>query len=252
MSDQDEAKNANVDLFEGEPQGKPEKQSTQQDQQAAPANSQSNSYQELLEAITNDEGSQKYKSVSDALVGASHAQQYIKQLEERLAAAEQNGVVNDVTKEIKDALLEARQAPPAQQTRESQDQNIEDLDSKLEQLLAKRDSEAQKAQNRKAVNTAMSEKFGEKANEVLVAKAAELEVSPSFLKSMAETSPKAFLKYFDAQTTGTPNAPVTKVNAIPNSESSEISPPENLMHGAKTKDVVAYWRQLGERLSGET
>ena len=249
MSDQDQAQTPEVNLFDsqdGQPQAQAEQQSTPQDQQGALEGTTSDAYKELLGAISNDDGSQKYKSVSDALVGASHAQSHIKRLETELEQARQNTQVTDVTKEIREALQAAGQ--PTQQQVQHQEQQPSDMEATLAALLEKRDSETKKQENQRVVNSAMAQKFGEKANEALVAKATELEVNPEFLKSLAETSPKAFLNYFDAKTTGTPSAPRSTIIPIPNSESSDLSPPENIMHGAKTKELVSFWREVGEQV----
>lgn len=248
MSDQDDNQQQAepVDLFKDDSDNKdPEPSPQQPDPQAAVAQA-TDSYQELLAAITNENGEQKYKSVSDALVAASHAQEHIRRLEAQLEQATTQQQRSDIVDEIREAL-KTQQQPTSQ----PQSQQV-DVREVFNQLLEERTQETSKVQNRQAVNAAMEERFGSKAEEAVKLKAQELGVSEAFLKSVGETSPKAFLEYFNAQTVGTPATPIPTQRPAASVPSEGLpTPPENIMVGASTKDLVSHWRSVKDHVNNQ-
>lgn len=168
---------------------------------ATPANPQNaDPYATLLGMIVNEQGTQKYNSIEDALKGAAHAQQYIAQLKAEKAELESKvqNVQVDVSKQaelertVQELLSRQSSAAPANPAAPAVDPNaIADLVNKtLEQRTA-----AERAQaNQKEVVTQLMAKFGAEAEAKYTAAAQELGLTVAEMNEFAAKSPKAVLK----------------------------------------------------------
>jgi len=97
---------------------------------------------------------------------------------------------------------------------------------------------------------ALREKFGDKTNEVLSAKANDLGLSVMELGALAARSPKAVLGYFDTKQV-TPSVQSTVNTQALSPKQTEVKAPDNIMWGASTKDVVGFFRQVKEEVNKE-
>lgn len=243
MSDQDtstEQSSEPQDVFAEETPQKAQ-QETPSDQ---PVRSEAQDpYREFLEAIKNEEGAPKYKTVSEALMGAAHGQQHIQRLEAELAELRDAVGAQEDQASVREAIQEALNS------RQQDDRPApgEDVEAVFNRLYNNRTQEEVRARNRGMANEAMAQKFGEKAREVTEAKARELGLSVDFFRSIAERSPNAFLEYFNSTPTGTPATPppAQRSNVTPRTE-GDLTPPENIMAGASTRDLVDYWRRVAD------
>jgi hypothetical protein len=168
---------------------------------ANPANPQTpDPYANLLGMIVNEQGSQKYNSIEDALKGAAHAQAYIAQLKAEKAELENkyNTVQVDVNKQaelertVQELLSRQSRTEPANPASATVDATtIADLVNKtLEQRTV-----AERAQaNQKEVATQLLNKFGAEAEAKYNAAAQELGLTVAEMNEFAAKSPKAVLK----------------------------------------------------------
>jgi len=192
-------------------------------EQQAPQAQESNPSQQIdpntlfanqLAAITSDDGRQKYADVNTALSSIPHAQSHIKSLENQLAQMQEE--LNK--RQGMEQVLERIQA--------TQDTNAEppsanSIDAaQLSELVNSQLNQREQAQaamaNEVAFSDSMREKFGDKAIDVLGAKASELGISLDFMQSLAQKSPKAALKYFEdtPQPMAQPTTPSSQTDSL--------------------------------------
>lgn len=195
-------------------------------------------YSEFLEAITNSEGKPKYKSVPDALLGAAKAQEHIARLEQENASL--RGVAQKVdTLEQVLARLETGKGSD-----NSLAPKVEDQEKLVLSVLERREAAARGEGNRKTVLNALKEKFGDKTNDALTQKASDLGMSVADLGALAARSPKAVLEYFRVESKGTPNVQGTVNAEALRPVQGEVKAPDNIMWGAKSSEVVDFWKQI--------
>lgn len=213
-------------------------------QTSTSAPQQTDQYGNLLNTIVNDEGSPKYRTVEEALVGSAHAQEHIRRLEQENEQLRQGRLQADAVQEIKEALLHQRE--PTSQGEQP------DFASIAEEVYERRQQQASQQTNVQQVNAAMQEKFGNNARTHVEQKAQELGVGVEFLSSLAATSPKAFLAYFDTQPApGTPSTPSTSQPRQGTQASQGYEVPDNILVGASTRQVLDLWRNVAEEVQNE-
>jgi len=146
----------------------------------------------------------KYETMEELAKSAIYAQEYIKSVER-----ERDQLREDVTKQnslesVLDQITSQQQTTSTtQETPSELSQQVskpEDIasiiDEKVSDLFTKREQEVQAKTNRDSVNNTLLQKYGERASEVLQAKAAEVGLTLDQIGKMAETSPQAVLAYF--------------------------------------------------------
>lgn len=208
-------------------------------------------FEDQLKMIKNEEGSQKYDTVPKALDALAHSQAYIPQLKtendtlkmelekmkEELASRQ---AVSEVVDKIT-AQQDTQGTPP--QVSGLDEQKVQEL---FQQFNAQQQVQAVATSNQNMVDQALVSKFGDKAQEVVGAKAQELGMTVEGIVELAKTSPQAALQLF--QVSGPQSAPPTigSVNIPPTAPQEEgLQPPEkSLLRGASTKDQVEYLKKI--------
>lgn len=211
---------------------------------------------ELLTSIRNEEGLQKYASVHDALKGASHAQEFIKQLKQEKLDMENRlrELQGEVTKRtsVEDAMsMIASKREPQHTTAQGLDR--EDVYS----LMKEYETTKQLESNRKLVNEKLINYFGgeDKARQAVQERIAELGLSSEDLQSLAMSSPKAVYKVFgleDKQGLAIQkNSKGTfSTDAVLSSSQYKEEPKHRpLKVGATGKDLLNAWRAAGANLN---
>lgn len=163
---------------------------------AKPA-SQGDSFADLLSTIKTPDGRQKYADINTALESIPHAQNHIIELSTRVKELEEQLTKSKTMEQV----LEQLQAP---QSSSGQPSVAGLTEAQIKELFNREIQEREAASVAKAneaqVTRALKDKFGDKAIEVLAAKADELGVDIGFLQSLAQRSPKAVLNYFNVST----------------------------------------------------
>ncbi len=193
-------------------------------------------YSEFLQAITNQEGKPKYKTVADALIGAAKAQEHIQRIEQ------ENAELRGVTKKVEtlEALIQRLETGKGSDQPVTQ---IEDPEKLVLSVMEKRERVRQEQANREQVLNALKSKFGDKTDDVLGTKAKDLGMSVAELGALAARSPQAVLAYFpDVKVAPTVQGTVNTQALQPGK--TETKAPDNIMWGANTKDVVNFFRQI--------
>ena len=119
-------------------------------------------------------------------------------------------------------------------------------------MYERKQQQASQQTNVQQVNAAMQEKFGDNARTHVEQKAQELGVGVEFLSSLAATSPKAFLAYFDTQPApGTPSTPSTSQPRQGTQAGQGYEVPDNILVGASTRQVLDLWRNVAQEVQDE-
>lgn len=197
---------------------------------AAPAAQQPSSQPnaiDYLSAIKNERGEVKYSSVEEALKGAAHAQELIKnnslelqQLREELETARAEAAKLKGSLNAMDLLSQPHKAPEENPPVIPQGLDEAKVVALFEQYTANKSKAEIAAANRSKVTSALVNKFGDKAESVFYTTAQSLGISKEFMNGIAENSPEAALKFFEgiSPTNINPIKPSLNTNAIPATE----------------------------------
>ena len=202
-------------------------------------------YSEFLQAITNQEGKPKYKSVADALIGAAKAQEHIQRIEQ------ENAELRTVAKKVETMEQLLARLDAGKQVDQPVVPKIEDQEKLVLSVLEKQEAAKRERSNREAVLSALQERYGEKAQDMLKTKADELGLSVAELGALAARSPKAVLGYFGGQAPGTPTVSGTVNTQALAPKPAEVKAPENIMWGASNKEVINFFRQVKQEVNKE-
>jgi hypothetical protein len=171
----------------------------------------------------------KYASTEEALKSIPHAQEHISNLEAQLKELRedlsQRAAIEDVLSKINSSQVGDQQV--------SNSLSAEAVQELINNTLSVKEAAALKAANAKKANDTIVSQYGEKAKDVVAAKAAELGVSVAYLKGVAEQSPNAFLAYFSQNTSNT---------APPRTPSGDMQT-HNINMGVK-EDTYSYFQKL--------
>lgn len=208
-------------------------------------------FADQLAAIRNEEGKPKYDSVEKAIEALKHSQQYIPELkrekekleaelEELRAKSNKFESAEELLKRF-EAAKERGQEPPAQTGLDEQS---------VLALLEKREQAKQQQENEQLVNKVLVEKFGDKAGEIVKAKAKELDMTPAELGQLARNNPKLVLGQFNVQPqhNSKPNTSSQNTSSLvnQNNESGLQRPEKSLLAGATTAEVTDYMKKIKE------
>lgn len=209
-------------------------------------------YQDQLASIKNESGEQKYKTLDDALKALAHSQEFIPQVKGELASKDQELAELKAKLEAAGSVQEMVQKLAEQKDTTPEDTTqVAGLDEQavvnlFEKLSGEKAAANLRKTNSEQVNSALQSKFGDKAKEVVAAKANELGLSLDQLKQMSENSPKVVMELFGAKTTTTPT-PTTGSYNLPQTQvdPTEVPPPEkSLLRGASAKDQLEYMKKI--------
>jgi len=227
-----------MSAFESNPQETPEPQAVSTD-----------AFVNQLKEIRNETGEQKYDSVDKALEALKHSQSYIPELKSTLSVKDQE--IEKLKEELAkrsaiEDVVEKLTAEKGQQESTPQAQGLSKQD--VEELLLSKQLEKSKEENEKAVSESLFSTYGDKTQEVVAQKAAEIGMSVEELQDLARRSPQAAMTLFNVKPNSSPKYSSGSINIPPNTKVDEpLAPPKkSLLYGASTKDQVEYLRKIRE------
>lgn len=219
--------------------------------------------EELLAAIKNENGEQKYADVEQGLKALIHSQEHISTVEANYKKlAEEKQALEDKLKEAStlDEVVNRLSASQAGQVEETPTQSPptqavdeEALANLVSNMISQRDENEKRRANRQAVQAKLVETYGDKASEVLSAKAAEVGSTTEDLGKLAETSPQLVLNLFNGQGQPTANPSTSTINMSnvqPTPEKLK-APEKSLLVGASTQDITDFMKQVKEEVNQE-
>jgi hypothetical protein len=217
------------------------------DEQSTPAeasqsgNEQASAADQLLGAIVNSEGKQKYASVEDALKATAAAQEHIRRLEEENTSFRQKVEESTTLQAVLDAVKprEVSEPAPAALTSSIGEDDVAQL---LEGMLNKRETEATAKANVSKVTSAFVEKHGVEAEAKYYESASALGFTNSEINELAARNPAAVFKMLGIDDKPAPvaNPLRSSVGAGNLSDNKPQQPTFNPFQGGTSPSVEAF------------
>lgn len=206
-----------------------------------------NTLDNLLKNIKNENGEQKYKSLEDALVALDHSQKYIPELKSQLTGTQTQ--LEEMRTEMSKFSNIEESVQRLLATQQNQRETTPEASGLDEQAVIKlvQDSLKQSKQiellttNQQKVNDTLVGKYGEKAVEVLDAKAAELHTTRQALGELSKQNPDLVLALFNTPVNKEPNPAVSSMRTpTPKPVLEELEKPtKSLLSGVSAKEQAA-------------
>jgi myosin heavy subunit len=215
-------------------------------------------YADLLNGIKNESGTPKYDSVPKALEALAHSQQFIPQLkadlqskEAEIAQLKAQLAQSQSVEEVVSRLTQQQQAQVRDVPTQASGLDEAAITNLVKSVLSQTKQQESAQVNVTKVQEALTAKYGDKATEVLEAKARELGTTRQELGALASRNPNMVLALFGTQaapaakpTTGSVNIPASYVP-----ERQPLSRPEkSLLSGATSKDQTEFMRKVKEEV----
>lgn len=222
-----------------------------QQQSLVPAN---DPLKDLLASIQNEQGQPKYRDIPSALDGLRHAQSFIETLkaEKQALEAEHQRLRDELVKRQSVEEIVGRIAPNQSNASTTNTESItpEQVAEMVKNQFVNIQTENTKKTNLQSVNDALVKRFGEKAGEVLKAKADELGITVKQLGDLAQQSPTAVLAYFPSAQPAPGNSPTLNTSAFQQApvDRDIQAPSKSLLSGASSRDQAAYMKQIKEHI----
>ena len=215
------------------------------DEQSTPAeasqsgNEQASAADQLLSAIVNSEGKQKYGSVEDALKATAAAQEHIRRLEEENTTFRQEVEKSTTLQSVLDAMKPREESEPAAPTSSIGEDDVAQL---LEGMLNKRETEATAKSNVSKVTSAFVEKHGVEAEAKYYESAAALGFTNGEINELAARNPAAVFKMLgiDDKPAAVANPLRSSVGAGNLSDNKPQQPTFNPFQGGTSPSVEAF------------
>jgi hypothetical protein len=215
------------------------------DEQSTPAeasqsgNEQASAADQLLGAIVNSEGKQKYASVEDALKATAAAQEHIRRLEEENTTFRQEVEKSTTLQSVLDAMKPREESEPVAPTSSIGEDDVAQL---LEGMLNKRETEATAKANVSKVTSAFVEKHGVEAEAKYYESASALGFTNSEINELAARNPAAVFKMLGIDDKPAPvaNPLRSSVGAGNLSDNKPQQPTFNPFQGGVSPSVEAF------------
>ena len=207
-------------------------------------------FSDQLKGITAEDGRQKYDTVEKALEALTHSQTLIPTLqtqvstqEQELAQLREELAKSKGAQELVDSLTNHQQAEQAGNPSETQFGEA-DVASLISATLDEREQAQTQTTNADKVQTALVNAFGAKAQEVVQAKAKELNTTPEALGKLASSSPDMVLALFNNKSTSPSVTSNSYHLGLPQQQDEPLGrPTESLLSGASLKDQVEFMKK---------
>mgnify|MGYP003630743060 FL=1 len=204
-------------------------------------NEQASAADQLLGAIVNSEGKQKYGTVEDALKATAAAQEHIRRLEEENTSFRQKVEESTTLQAVLDAVKprEVSEPAPAVPTSSIGEDDVAQL---LEGMLNKRETAATAKSNVSKVTSAFVEKHGVEAEAKYYESAAALGFTNGEINELAARNPAAVFKMLgiDDKPAAVANPLRSSVGAGSLSDNKPQQPTFNPFQGGTSPSVEAF------------
>lgn len=238
-------------VFTNQPSEAPQEPSQPQAQAQQPE--PQNLFADKLAGIVNEKGEPKYKDVDSALTALNASQQFIPQLQSENAQlrAELEALKGQVanTKSIEETIKGLMGDTPSQEQPAAETPSASGVvldESAILDLIAKQNQTMKaaetKQQNQAKVNEHLKSVYGDKAAEVVTAKATELGLTNERLGELASENPALVLNLF-AQAPKTVQPTQTSFNSNAPTGKVELQKQNYAVGGAKMSDMIEFMRQ---------
>lgn len=222
--------------------------------QAQPAST--NPFADQLAGIKKEDGNPKYDSVDKALEALQHSQAYIPELKSTIETKDQEiarlQAELEKRQSVEDVVSRLAQSKPEADTQTAplQGMTAEDIEALVQSKLEGNAQQAKAQANVQQVSQALSTKFGDKAAEIVTAKAKELGTSVQELEKLSSQNPNMVLAFFNTQPS--PTLSQTHGSVVPPTvkpQQEDLAPPErSLLAGATGSMQKDYFNKCRARV----
>ena len=204
-------------------------------------NEQASAADQLLGAIVNSEGKQKYGTVEDALKATAAAQEHIRRLEEENTSFRQKVEESTTLQAVLDAVKPREESAPAP-AEPTSSIGEDDVAQLLEGMLNKRETAATAKSNVSKVTSAFVEKHGVEAEAKYYESAAALGFTNGEINELAARNPAAVFKMLGIDDKPAPvaNPLRSSVGAGSLSDNKPQQPTFNPFQGGTSPSVEAF------------
>lgn len=218
-------------------------------------------FADKLMAIKKADGTPKYTTLEQALDALKASQEHIPVLEndnkslkakvEELTAIEaRNKELEEIVRRMTNGEIKNEEKPQGV-TPQNGGLSADDAAKLVRDILSQEKQVDTAKQNITTVQNKLVEKFGDKAPEVLKAKAAELGTSLDKLKELSASSPAMVLALFgDVNSSSSPTTPSLRINGIKQPDTQVQRPEKSIISGpgATDKNRIELMRKIKEEV----
>ena len=208
---------------------------------------ETNTTDQLLASIVNDNGEQKYKTTEEALKASAHAQDYIKQLETENAEYKEKG---NPSEKLDELLAAVKQSKGSGEGEDPAAMKPEDVLTIVEKYISGNKATETKQTNIDTVVTVFKDRYGKDASKELYEKANDLGFAPEEINRMIASNPNAALKVLGV----TPKDKPTIDTVLPNGQigasqfqGTPDQAPTSIMGSTKSSDLTDAWKATQKR-----
>ena len=197
---------------------------------------------QLLAKIVNEDGTPKYKSISEALAAAEHAQKHIKTLESDNSALKEKGSASDKLDELLDAVKQSQVS--GKDKDDVSAISTDDVLGIVKNYLKDNKAAETKTDNINAVVKVFKDRFGKDASDKLYEKADDLGLSRTEINGMIANNPNAALKVLGVEGKVVDKADmVTTPSGIDAAQfrGTPETKPDSVMNTGSSKDLLDAW-----------
>lgn len=204
-------------------------------------------YADKLGAIQNADGTPKYDSVEKALDALNQSQLHIAKLESESSTtaveleslrvqASQAESVDEIVARLTNAQQNTETVTPVPGVDEAA------VNQLIVNAINANSEQATRAANVDLVQTTLISKYGDKASDVISAKAAELGITKEALKEMSSSNPRVALALFEVAslTRDAPTSTSVNLERGPTPSAPLERPTKSLLMGASSKEQAAF------------
>jgi len=229
-----------------------------ENQQATPAQTdqtQTPDINTLLSEIKNEFGESKYKSPTEAIKALKHSQDYIPQLTKKVKEYEE---ANDKLRkeaervsELEEIIKRLKPSESASPVTTAQEYPEDKITSRIDEILAKKETEKSQKQNVETVVNTLSERLGQDAEKQFYEKAKELGMSVVEMNTLASKAPLAVLRLFGVtesvkNKTSVTTSSVNTTNLEPVVNTSIARNNKTVLMGATSSEILEESRNAAK------
>lgn len=208
-------------------------------------------YADQLGAIKNEDGTPKYDSIEKALVALTQGQLHITKLEDEsavtsieLEALREQAAKAESVDEIVARLTNAQQNTDVITPTPGVDEAA--VNQLIVDAMNANSEKANREANVDLVQNTLISKYGDKAADVISAKAIELGITKEALREMSSANPKVALALFEvvAPNRDMPTSTSVNLERGPQEPAPVERPKKSLLMGATSKEQAAFMAEI--------
>ncbi len=198
---------------------------------------------QLLTELLNDDGTQKYKTIEEALKAAAHAQKHISTIESENAELKEKGNASDKLDELLQAVKQSQGSGDGE--KDSPTMKPEDVLGIVKDYFDDTKAAETRQDNIDLVTKIFKDRYGKDASEKLYGKTEDLGLSRKEINSMIANNPNAALKVLGIEAKQEKPSDSLTTKGSFGTEQFRGTPdtkPKSIMGATKTGELDDAWK----------